>query len=167
MTSHDRRPRFRNTYHITHTHCTITCIPRDHSLLTERTLFTHTLTQVPRFSELNPRPSDWIFIETDDSSSCICHQSTIHGHTSPWPCSSLTHTHRFLGSHNSTPDILSEFSVRLTTLPSCICYQSRMHTHPLPMTTFLVHTHTQVQRDTYFGLRQVYFQQNKKRRRPR
>ena len=63
----------------------------------------------------------WIFNETDDSSSCICHQ---------------------IGSRNSTPDILSVFSVRLTTILRVSV--SRVVCEPTPSQwphSFLSHTH--------------------------
>ena len=78
------------------------------------TLLAHTHTQVPRFSQLNPRQSACIFSETDDSPSCICQQSSMRPRTLPMSTSSsFTHTHRFLGSRNSTPGILPAFSARL------------------------------------------------------
>ena len=82
-----------NTYHISHTQSTITCIPRAHSLLTDHTLLALSHTQVPRFSQLNPRHSACIFGETDDSPSCICQQSSMRTRTLPMP-TLLAHTHR-------------------------------------------------------------------------
>ncbi len=55
------------------------------------TILSQTHTQVTRFSQLNPRHSDCIFGETDDSSSCICQQSNMITHTLPIP-KLLAHT---------------------------------------------------------------------------
>ena len=81
-----------------------------HFSLTARSSLIHT--QVPRFSQLNPRHSACIFSETDDSSSCICQQSSMRTRTLPMP-TLLAHT------YTQVP----RFS--LTTQPQAFCLNFR------------------------------------------
>ena len=84
-----------------------------HFSLTARSSLTHTQRSFGfRNSQLNPRHSACIFSETDDSSSCTCQQSSMRARTLPMP-TLLAHTHRFLGSRNSTTGNLPACSARL------------------------------------------------------
>ena len=103
----------RNTYHISHTQCTITCIPvLTHFSLTARSSLSHT----HRFLGFrNSTPGILPAFSARLMTLLRVSVSRVACAHAPSPCprSSLTHTHRFLGSRNSTPGNLPACSERL------------------------------------------------------